>query len=214
MVVNLDIYSVESPIATDIYISVTPKQNAPLQNQAREIFADIRDVICSKKAFIFQERIFAPLKLEHTYVYNSTLDQSDQNPAAIYYKDRVLNAPMFLSSSGPDGGIVSTISESLVFLRAFFDGKLFDETFLERMMNRWNMVFFPIRYGYGLMRFKLPRIFSPFKAPPEYIGHSGSTGSFAFYCPKNGLYPVGTVNQIATPGKPFRLMVQATNMVR
>jgi CubicO group peptidase (beta-lactamase class C family) len=42
---------------------------------------------------------------------------------------------------------------------------------------------------------------------PEFIGHSGSTGSFAFTCPSKSLYLAGTVNQIASPAKPFFLMI-------
>lgn len=59
MAVNLDTHSVESPVASEIYISATPKENKPLQKQAEEIFADIRDVLRSKNASIFQERVFS-----------------------------------------------------------------------------------------------------------------------------------------------------------
>jgi enamine deaminase RidA (YjgF/YER057c/UK114 family) len=56
MTVNLDIRSVESASATEFYISATPTQQAPVQDQAREIFAGIRDVLLSEKADILQER--------------------------------------------------------------------------------------------------------------------------------------------------------------
>ncbi|MBA7632551.1 hypothetical protein ES703_40099 [subsurface metagenome] len=59
MPANLDTRSVESPTATEIYISATPGENAPLQDQAQEIFSGIRDIIRSKKACILQERVFA-----------------------------------------------------------------------------------------------------------------------------------------------------------
>jgi D-alanyl-D-alanine carboxypeptidase len=94
----------------------------------------------------------------------------------------------------------------MIFLRAFFEGQLFDQAFLERMMT-WNSIFFPLRYGYGLMYFRLPRFF----AQPQFIGHSGSTGSFAFTCPSRSIYLAGTINQIASPAKPFFLM---SNLVR
>jgi len=59
MAINLDTRSVESPEATEIYISATPGENAPLQDQAREIFSGIGDIIRSKAARILQERVFA-----------------------------------------------------------------------------------------------------------------------------------------------------------
>jgi len=59
MTANLDTRSVESPEATEIFISGTPQENAPIQDQAREIFAGISDVLRSRDASILQERIFS-----------------------------------------------------------------------------------------------------------------------------------------------------------
>jgi enamine deaminase RidA (YjgF/YER057c/UK114 family) len=59
MTINLDVRNVESPAATEIYISATPKKNALLQVQASEVFSCVRDVLRSKKAYILQERVFA-----------------------------------------------------------------------------------------------------------------------------------------------------------
>lgn len=155
-----------------------------------------------------------PLGLQHTYAFDARLMESRQKPAMIYFKDRALDLPLFISSHVAEGGLVSTTAESIIFLRAFFDGRLFDKKHFDRMMRQWNGVFFPLQYAYGLMRFKLPRILSPFQPAPEYIGHSGSTGSFAFYSPDRQLYFAGTVNQSSKPGKPFQLMIQIANALR
>ena len=158
----------------------------------------------------FQEMLFTPLGLKHTFVYDAAEVAPDQKPATIYLKDRPVDLPGFFSSNKPDGGIVSTAAESLVLLRAFFDGGLFDKGFFDRM-KRWNRIFFPMQYGYGMMRVNLPRAFSPLRPFPEYIGHSGSTGSFAYFCPDKSLYLVGTLNQIATRSLPIRLMMRFAN---
>ena len=60
----------------------------------------------------------------------------------------------------------------------------------------------------GLMRFKLPRILSPLSDPPELVGHSGLSGAFAFFVPRDQLYLAGTVNDIARPDRSFRLMLE------
>lgn len=57
-----------------------------------------------------------------------------------------------------------------VFIESFFSGKLFK-----------NM------------------IFNTFMGAGELVGHSGSTGSFAFYYPNQELFLVGDVNQSASP---------------
>ncbi len=59
MTVNFDTRSVESSEATEIYISATPKADAPPQRQAQEIFSGIREILRSKAACILQERVFA-----------------------------------------------------------------------------------------------------------------------------------------------------------
>lgn len=162
----------------------------------------------------FQQYIFTPLGLQHTYVFNIDQAHANEHPAAFYMNDRPLHMPLFMSSSGPDGGVVSTVADSMTFLRAFFEDALFNHVLFERMTKRWNTVFFPIQYGYGMMRFKLPRIFSPFQPALELIGHSGSTGSFAFYNPAKELYMVGTVNQLAASNRPFQLMMQIANAAK
>lgn len=152
----------------------------------------------------YQTRIFDRLDLSHTYLY----DGSQTNPLPIYYKDEVLAIPQTMASFGPDGGIVSTVAESLRFLRGYFDGELFDKAHFERMMDNWNLVFFPVQYGYGLMRFQLPRVMTLFRYSPELIGHAGASGSFAFFAPRERLYIAGTFNQIDRPSRPFAFMLK------
>ncbi|TKJ39575.1 MAG: hypothetical protein CEE38_02305 [Planctomycetes bacterium B3_Pla] len=59
MTVNFDTRSVESDSATEYYISATPGQKAPLQDQAKQIFSGIHDILRSKEAHILQERVFS-----------------------------------------------------------------------------------------------------------------------------------------------------------
>ena len=175
----------------------------------RLLGAIIESVTGRPMAENFAERICARLGLERTYLYDWTAPRPGDVPATIYLKGAPAQVPMYLASNKSDGGLVSTVSECIIFLRAFFEGRLFDKTLLERMMT-WNSIFFPLRYGYGLMYFQLPRFFWPTPLP-EFVGHSGSTGSFAFVCPSRSMYMAGTVNQIANPSKPFFLMI---NLIR
>jgi len=130
------------------------------------------------------------LQLKDTYLCD---DSSDTKPVPLYYKTRPLRIPLAITSSGPDGGIVSTAKESMIFLRAFYNGQLFPKEYISEL-TIWNKIFFPLEYGIGVARFKLPRIFSPFKPIPELIGHSGLSGAFAYYCPEKDLHLTGTVN--------------------
>lgn len=156
----------------------------------------------------FAKLIFEPLGLADTYFSGQEDRRSECPLAAIYLGKQEVNLPLFFSSHNTEGGLISTARDNLTFLRGFFGGRLFDSTWLTRMTARWNSIFFPMQYGYGMMRVNFPRVFFP-----EYIGHSGSTGSFAYACPAKSLYLVGTVNQIADPSRPIRLMMRVANMV-
>jgi CubicO group peptidase (beta-lactamase class C family) len=158
-----------------------------------------------------EQLVYTPLNLTHTYLFDWQAPRPGATPAAVYQKDEPVHVPKYLSSNVSDGGLVSTAPDCTIFLRAFFEGQLFDTSLLERVMT-WNSIFFPLRYGYGLMYFKLPRFFW-IRPLPEFIGHSGSTGSFAFLCPSKSMYLAGTINQIASPPKPFLLMMSLIGAV-
>jgi CubicO group peptidase (beta-lactamase class C family) len=154
-------------------------------------------------------RVLQPLGLVRTYMYRDT---SDRRPATIIGKPGPLHMPRAMASFGPDGGIVSTATEQLTFLRAFFQGRLFPASDLDELRD-WNGIFFPIESGVGVMRFRLPRWLSPFSRPPELIGHSGLSGAFAFFEPERDLYLVGTLNSVVSPGASFRLMLKLVRAV-
>ncbi|MCI3919377.1 beta-lactamase family protein [Paenibacillus sp. TRM 82003] len=158
---------------------------------------------------VLQRRVLEPLELSRTYLYE---DPSDETPATIRFRRDPLRVPRAMSSFGPDGGIVSTAEESMTFLRAFFEGRLFRKEALPELYA-WNRIFFPLEYGVGIARFRWPRIFSPLRPAPELIGHSGLSGAFAFYCPGKDVYLAGTVNQLANPSLSFRLMLQLLNAI-
>jgi len=160
----------------------------------------------------FDERIFQPLGLEATRLFDHRRQQP--RPAMIWHKDTPLDLPLAMSSFKADGAMVATLADSVAFLRGVFEGKLLTDDELGFMTNPWNRIFFPVEYGAGLMRFNLPKWLSPFRNPGELIGHSGSTGSFAFYSPERDLFVVGSVNQSDKPSRPFRLIPRILDLAR
>lgn len=159
---------------------------------------------------VLREMIFVPLGLQQTWVYS---DPADTRQKDFYCKQNLLHIPKAMASFGVDGGIVSTAQESMVFIEAFFTGKLFPTSLLAPIYQ-WNKIMFPLQYGIGVMRFKLPAIFSPFKPFPEMIGHSGLCGAFEYYVPAKNLFITGTVNQLHKPGTSYRLMLKVLGIVK
>ncbi len=153
-----------------------------------------------------QVSIIQPLGLTSTYLYQ---DAEDQTPKTLYYKGNKLTIPQAMISFSSDGGMVSTSADMLIFIQAFFSGKLFPSTYLDEL-QQWNKIFFPMRAGIGIHLFKLPWMFNPTGAVPYFIGHSGLSGALAFYSPSENMYVVGTVNQVAHPDISFKVMIKLT----
>jgi D-alanyl-D-alanine carboxypeptidase len=156
-----------------------------------------------------QTFIIQPLGLTKTYLYQ---DSSDKTPKTLYYKSKELNIPKAMTSFGADGGVVSTSTDMLIFIEAFFTGKLFPLTYIPELQD-WNKIFFPMRSGIGIHLFKLPWFFNPTGAVPYFIGHSGLSGALAYYSPKENIFVVGTVNQVAHPDISFKTMIKLTQQI-
>jgi D-alanyl-D-alanine carboxypeptidase len=152
-------------------------------------------------------RVIEPLGLTRTYLFTRDRVKDYALVATMYDGARPLVIPQAMASFGADGGMVSTANEGIVFLKAFMQGKLFPQEYLSEMTH-WNKIFFPLEYGVGIMRFKLPWFFSPFRAYPELVGHSGASGTVLFYCAKLDRYISGTINQIQKRHLPYKLMLQ------
>lgn len=160
----------------------------------------------SGKTFFDSLRVFViePLQLTNTYLYTET---NDSRPSPLYFKNRQMNVPLAMASFGPDGGMVSTSKDMLVFIKAFFNGGLFPLTYVEQL-KQWNSIFFPLQSGMGIHRFKLPWIFDPTRRIPELLGHSGLSGALAYCNPGYEIYIAGTTNQVAYPDASFRVMIK------
>ncbi|GAA0400316.1 hypothetical protein GCM10008933_33590 [Paenibacillus motobuensis] len=154
---------------------------------------------------LYNKYIFKPLNLESTY-----LSKNDSRFIPIHIGKELVHRPMTISSQGASGAIISNSTDLMKFLKAFFHGELFSPTHITNVT--WNKIqYFPLQYGMGMMRVKMSRLMSPFFPAPEILGHSGSSGSFAFYCPSRDLYIVGTMNQ--TEKNPFQLIYQMLDCV-
>lgn len=154
---------------------------------------------------VMREAIFEPLGLRRTWMY---CDPADDRPAPLRFQRRALAVPKAMASFQADGGVVSTARELVVFVQAFFEGRLFDPARLPSLVAEWRRIFFPLEYGVGVMRLALPRLLTLGRRLPTLHGHSGLSGAFAFCAPERGVYLAGTVNQVASPGTSFELMLK------
>lgn len=197
-------------LQSPLFIPGSPKK-AHYSDTNFQLLGKIIEVISGKSyTENCNARIIHPLGLSQTYLYH---DINDGKPKQLYYNNSVLHIPKAMTSFGPDGGMVSNTADLLIFIEAFFTGKLFSMTELEKL-NKWKKIFLPMQAGIGIHRFKLPWFFDPFGAVPEFIGHSGLSGALAFYCPSKNIFIAGTVNQVAHPDLSFRTMIKLIQKIK
>ena len=67
----------------------------------------------------------------------------------------------------------------------------------------------PVEYGLGIKRFRLPRLRNAGRRAPTLIGHTGASGSWLFWCPEHELYLAGTVDQTTAAGLPYQRLPRA-----
>lgn len=152
----------------------------------------------------YEKYIFKPLNLKKTYL--ATKD-SDLVPHT-YYKEKKIQRSAFIRSCYASGGGVTTARELMIFLKAFWRGKLFSKQIFNiiEAHNPLQMSYYPIHYSGGYMRIEAGYHFGK---KDTLVGHSGSTGAFAFYCPQKDLFFVGDIPQIASPSICVRLAMRA-----
>ena len=166
---------------------------------------------------VLEDLILDPLGLEDTWLPGRPRGSGlATEAAALYAGEEVLRLPDFLASIAD---LYSTNDDLIRFCSAVVGGGLFREAGTwRRMGSRWRSFSFPldlaalrqpswpIEYGLGVMRFRLPRLLTPFRAVAQVVGHTGSTGTWLFHAPELGLYLAGAVNQFTAGAVPFRLV--------
>ena len=133
----------------------------------------------------YKKYIFGPLNLINTYMFTKGMEFDFPG---FWMKGHSYKIPNLLAGWPTSGSIISTKTEMMIFLKAFWSGRLFDSKHYEEMGKYHYLQFFPMQYGLGHMRFNS-------YGAPEIIGHSGSTGVLCYYVPKYKVYITGCINE-------------------
>ena len=155
---------------------------------------------------VYKKLIIEPLELKNTYLPVS----EDEFIPDVYYKDKIISRPKIVISSRASGGGVSSAHDLMIFIKAFFNGKLFNKALFQKLSkyHKLQISMGPIYYGGGYMQIPLESSATLFMGKGELIGHSGSTGSFAFYYPYKDIYITGNINQAANQALPIRFIMK------
>jgi D-alanyl-D-alanine carboxypeptidase len=202
--------------ARDLEPNFPPGTDASYSDTNFQLLGKVIEAITGKPLHIvYEDFYFRPLGLNHTWLVGRSEPQlaSCDAPADVFYKNMNITKTRSNGSYWADGGIVSTGEDMIIFLKALKEGRIVSGDTL-KLMHNWHKLQFPIQYGYGTMYFKLPRFIAKVMKVKPLWGHSGSTGSFLYYSEDLDLYMAGSIDQVQSKSKPFRLMLGAMKAVQ
>jgi D-alanyl-D-alanine carboxypeptidase len=161
----------------------------------------------------FRKHFFETLKMNHTWMFkrSSSIEKTGQL-SEFFVGDFEASTMTSLTADWAGGGLVSTGSDLINFQQALFTGKIISDDTFKKMQN-WVHETRGMEYGFGLRKITLKKLF-PTLSDLTLIGHSGSTGSFLFYCPELDVYLAGTLNQTEEVNNSVVLMVNVLATIK
>jgi CubicO group peptidase (beta-lactamase class C family) len=96
----------------------------------------------------FEKYIYKPLHLHHTYMFEK--DMEFDFPG-FWVKGNIYKIPNLLAGWPASGSVISTNTDMMIFLKAFWNGILFNKSHLNEMKVYHYIQFFPMQYGMGHM---------------------------------------------------------------
>ena len=200
----------------DLRPNFQPGTGASYSDTNFQLLGKIIEALTGKPLhFVYEDFIFHPLDLKHTWLIGHSEPQLAPSiaPADVFCKDMNITKTRSNGAYWADGGIVSTAEEMIIFLKALNEGRIISRDALN-LMHNWHKLQFPLQYGYGTMYFKLPWFITKVMKVPPLWGHSGTTGSFLYYSEDLNLYMGGSISQVDSKIKPFRLMGKVTKGIQ
>jgi D-alanyl-D-alanine carboxypeptidase len=178
----------------------------------------IEQVTHQQLSSVLEDFFFRPLGLQHTWLVGYPRPQisASVTPADVFYHDQNITNIRASRDYWADGGMVSTASDMITFLKALNEGRLITRQSLATMQT-WRDGYIPgppgVQYGYGLWYFQLPGPMSVLRNVTPTWGVTGSTGSFLYYSEALHVYMAGTINSASSDITPFLLMGGLLNLL-
>ncbi|TXB62854.1 serine hydrolase domain-containing protein [Phaeodactylibacter luteus] len=146
---------------------------------------------------VLQRQLLEPLGLEQVSMHlrSAPLRAFAAAPAPLYLEELEVSTYRSLSADWAGGGLLATADDLARFMQALAYGEVLPKSTWQSM-QAWVPETKGMSYGFGLRRFQL-RGLSPLLPDLTLIGHSGSTGSFLYYCPELDVFMAGSFNQVS-----------------
>lgn len=144
---------------------------------------------------VVRARVLTPLALKHTWYHSLEAAPPGEKPIAdAFIGDVNMHDAPSLTADQAAGGLATTVGDLRLFLRALTQGTPVPLSSLATAFSEDAMV--PgIDVGLCAWRIRPGGIFFALGGLPELVGHSGSTGVWAYYVERHDAVLVGAVSQ-------------------
>jgi D-alanyl-D-alanine carboxypeptidase len=153
-------------------------------------------------------RIIDPLGLKQTYAFTTNTLEKFYELAPVSWRKEEMSGPQSLASFGADGCVVASAKDVAKFLRAFWSGRVTEESWIPKVWaNGLNMT--PrLSMGLGVMTYRMQRGLTPL------VGHSGFTGGVALVDPTRRVFGAGSLNTVGYVHKPAKVLADIMKKTR
>ncbi|KJD34243.1 beta-lactamase [Tamlana sedimentorum] len=160
----------------------------------------------------FKQYLFKPFKMNSSFINLKSEPIDKALPLAKFYVANIdVSSFTSLSADWGGGGLVSTTQDLIRFFKALNEGLILKKATRLQMQN-WVDETVGITYGFGIRKVFFKTLLN-IETSLEVIGHTGSTGSFLWYCPQLDTYIVGSLNQLEASKSTTHLVFDILNLI-
>jgi D-alanyl-D-alanine carboxypeptidase len=147
---------------------------------------------------VLHERILDPLGMNDTYLIFRSEPTNPQKYDILeaYLKGVDLSDTNALSFDWSGGGLVTTMSDLLIFNKALNEGKLLGTDTFEQMKDFSNKYLDGVYYGLGMVEFRFGEFSFLLKGLPDIYGGVGDSSTFMMYDKTNDIHIIANFGSV------------------
>ena len=160
------------------------------------------------------EVIFDPLSMKDTYLMFYSEPQNGKRPIAeAWVNGHEISQFQSVSIDWAGGGVISTLDDLAVYIRALYQGRIISPETLEAL-NQFDYEFIPgIAYGNGFMQMQFDKFMPTLRFLPKMTGHMGVLGTQLFYDAATDMVYVSSLGSSDATAASVQTMIQTLSTV-
>ena len=158
---------------------------------------------------MLHEVIFDPLEMKDSYLILYSEPTNGKRPIVeIWIDGHEVSDFTSVSIDWAGGGVVSTLDDLAVFIRALYAGDIISKETLNTLEQYDHEFMQGISYGNGFMRMQFTKFSPTLGFLPQMTGHMGVLGTQLFYDKESDLVYISSFGSTDYTAQSVRIMIQ------